>query len=56
VQAGSADLGQIHKAKGLEASLGGPHGKHHLRAAADAGVAEVEQNCHPDAFVERLFD
>ena len=55
-QTGAAGFGQFQEAKRLEASLGGPHGKQHLRAAADAGAAEVEQDGHPDAFVERVFE
>jgi len=56
VQTGAAGLGQVQKAERLEASFGGPHGKQHVRAAADAGAADVEQDFHPDAFVERVFE
>src|ERR1700686_3606285 len=49
-------LGQIHKAKGLQAALGSPHGKHHSRFAPDCCTAEVEQNRHADRFVQWVFE
>src|SRR5208282_16269 len=55
VEAGIAGLGQFQETKRLEAPFGRPHGKQHLRATADAGAAEVEQDSHPDAFVERIL-
>ncbi len=36
--------------------MGSPHGKQHLRAAADAGQSDMEQDSHADAFVERLVE
>src|SRR5271157_6114626 len=56
VQAGAAVFVQFQEAERLETSFGRPHGKQHLRAAADAGAAEVEQESHADAFVERVFE
>ena len=56
IQTCAVGVGQIQKAERLQASLRGPHRKQHVRAAADAGAAEVEQNCHSDAFVERVFE
>src|SRR5208282_912391 len=56
IQAGAVGLGQFHKAEGLEAALSGPHGKQHVRTAADAGDADVEHDGHLDAFVQRVFE
>ena len=53
---GAAVFGQIEEAKGLEASFGGPHGEHHLGAAADAGRSDMEEDRHADPFVERVID
>lgn len=55
-QTGSAILGQLQKAEGLQASLRGPHGKHHLCAATNAGLSQMEQDCHADRFVEWMFE
>ena len=56
VQPAAARLGQLQEAKGLEASIRGPHGKQHLRPTANTGVAEVEQDGYSNAFVEGMFN
>src|SRR5580658_9100624 len=49
-------LRQIDEAEGLEAALGRPHWKQHLRTAANAGDAKVKYDSHAYALIQRIFE
>jgi hypothetical protein len=55
-ETGAARVGQIHEAQRLQAALRCPHGKHHARAATDAGASDVKQDRHLNAFIEWMIE
>ncbi len=49
-------FGHFDEPEGLQPSLRGPHGKHHLHLFADCGFSEMKDQFHLQLFVERRFN